>query len=212
MPELFVITGSNGAGKSTIGPIYFPPHLQNVFDGDKLYLQKRSELWRSGIRVQRELNSQASDFVDSTFESLVNNAISNSIDFAYEGHFSQDNSWEPLQRFKDAGYYLHMVFFGLDNVDISSYRVLIRAKEGGHNVDPLTLRDNYFGNLHQVDRRFLIFDSLKIIDTSEMEHRDLIFILNGNIREFLPLSKQPCWLLENMPNISNLLGKSISER
>lgn len=38
-------------------------NLQNVFDGDKLYLQKRSELWKSGIRVQRELNSQASDFV-----------------------------------------------------------------------------------------------------------------------------------------------------
>lgn len=50
-----------------------------VFDSDKLYLQKRPELWKSGIRVQRELNSQASNFVDSTFASLVNNAISNKI-------------------------------------------------------------------------------------------------------------------------------------
>ncbi len=30
MPELFVITGSNGAGKSTVGPAYFPEHLQEV--------------------------------------------------------------------------------------------------------------------------------------------------------------------------------------
>lgn len=71
MPELFVITGSNGAGKSTVGPIYFPEHLQNVFDGDKLYLEKRSELWKSGLRVQRELNRQASEFVDFTFETNV---------------------------------------------------------------------------------------------------------------------------------------------
>lgn len=206
MPELFVITGSNGAGKSTIGPIYFPMHLQNVFDGDKLYLQKRSELWKSGIRVQRELNSQASNFVDLTFQSLVNNAISNNTDFAYEGHFSHDNSWEPLHRFKEAGYYVHMLFFGLDNVDISSDRVLIRAKEGGHNVDPLALRDNYFGNLHQVDKRFLTFDTLKIIDTSEIEHRDLVFVLNGKLQECVHASEQPRWLLENMPNISNLIS------
>ncbi|MCS4224598.1 hypothetical protein [Sphingobacterium sp. BIGb0165] len=40
------------------------PHLQNVFDDDKLYLQKKSDLWKSDIRVQKELNSQASGFVD----------------------------------------------------------------------------------------------------------------------------------------------------
>ena len=89
-----------------------------------------------------------------------------------------------------------MVFFGLDNVNISSDRVLIRAKEGGHNVDPLTLRENYFGNLIQVDCRFDMFDSLKIIDTSEMEHRDLLFILNGDIKECLSLSEQPRWLIK----------------
>jgi len=56
-----------------------------VFDSDKLYLQKRPELWKSGIRVQRELNSQASNFVDSTFASLVNNAISNKIKNKQDG-------------------------------------------------------------------------------------------------------------------------------
>ncbi len=38
MPVLFIITGSNGAGKSTVGYTYLPPDIQKdhtVFDGDK---------------------------------------------------------------------------------------------------------------------------------------------------------------------------------
>ena len=41
MPELFIITGSNGAGKSSIGPDYLPTHIRQqgpIFDGDKLFV------------------------------------------------------------------------------------------------------------------------------------------------------------------------------
>lgn len=44
---MFIITGSNGAGKSTVGTTYLPLEIQknySVFDGDKLALQKRREL------------------------------------------------------------------------------------------------------------------------------------------------------------------------
>lgn len=205
MPELFVITGSNGAGKSTVGPSYFPEHLQDVFDGDKLYLERRSELWKSGLRVQRELSEQASHFVNLTFSSLVDTAVSKLADFAYEGHFSKDESWEVLHRFKESGYTLHLIFFGLDNLNISSDRVLIRAREGGHNIDPLTLRENYFGNLRQVNSRYNLFNTLKVIDTSELEHRDLVFILNGEIVEALDIKEQPRWFIEYLPDIVKLI-------
>lgn len=57
MPELYVITGSNGAGKSSIGPIYLPENIRNtcsIFDGDKLFMQKKRELWASGIRAHKK--------------------------------------------------------------------------------------------------------------------------------------------------------------
>lgn len=57
MPELYIITGSNGAGKSTIGPDYLPEHIRlhhTVFDGDKLFMQKQRELWQSGMRGHKE--------------------------------------------------------------------------------------------------------------------------------------------------------------
>jgi len=50
MPDLYVITGANGAGKSTVGFSYLPKIKQDkcdVFDGDKLAMQKRTELYRT---------------------------------------------------------------------------------------------------------------------------------------------------------------------
>ena len=49
MAGLYIITGSNGAGKSSFGASYLPEHLQgyNIFDGDKLFMQKRRQLHRA---------------------------------------------------------------------------------------------------------------------------------------------------------------------
>jgi len=47
MPSLYIITGSNGAGKFTAGPDYLPSSITqrcNIFDGDKLFMDKQREL------------------------------------------------------------------------------------------------------------------------------------------------------------------------
>ncbi|MHB1178956.1 MAG: hypothetical protein ACYCZO_11580 [Daejeonella sp.] len=46
MPSLYIITGSNGAGKSTVGPDYLPEEISRqytVFDGDLLYTRKLND-------------------------------------------------------------------------------------------------------------------------------------------------------------------------
>ena len=49
---LFVITGANGAGKSTLAKALLPSQLAelDVFDGDKLFVQKLSEIFPSKSR------------------------------------------------------------------------------------------------------------------------------------------------------------------
>ncbi|PZR24967.1 MAG: hypothetical protein DI535_20175 [Citrobacter freundii] len=87
MPSLYIITGSNGAGKSSIGRFFLPEVFQHapVFDGDKLFLDKRSELIRSGIRSFKEARNLASGFVNETFDRLVEEALAENRDFLYEG-------------------------------------------------------------------------------------------------------------------------------
>ena len=41
--QIVSLVGSNGAGKSSIGPEYVPNKLRDsIFDGDKLFMEKKS--------------------------------------------------------------------------------------------------------------------------------------------------------------------------
>jgi len=104
MPVLIIITGSNGAGKSSIGPNYIPKKLRDsIFDGDKLFMEKKSELWNNGLKSIKECRKLAFEIVVNTFEKLVNDAIHNNVDFVYKGHFTNEATWDVPKRFKEAG-------------------------------------------------------------------------------------------------------------
>ncbi len=203
MPVLYIITGSNGAGKSSVGSNYIPDQLRDfLFDGDKLFMQKKSELWRNGIKSIKECKILASEFVDNTFDSLVESALNQNKDMAYEGHFTEDVNWSIPQNFKDAGYQIHLIFFGLTNIALSVDRVIGRAREGGHNVDPLTLTSNFYGNLEKLDQYFSIFNSVTIVDTSGYEHIGLAEIKNGKCTSAVASNKLPSWFTQYLPNIT----------
>ena len=114
MPDLYVITGANGAGKSTVGFSYLPKIKQDkcdVFDGDKLAMQKRTELYRTKATPQfKEACRLADEWVYELFDNLVNKALQIKDDFAYEGHFPDDENWATIKKFKRAGYRIHFNF------------------------------------------------------------------------------------------------------
>lgn len=202
MAELYIITGSNGAGKSTVGPDYLPQHIRQkntVFDGDKLYMQKQKELWQSGIRAHKELKKLAFEFVEKTFDSLVENALNTNTDFVYEGHFTNDATWDIPKIFKEKGYTIHLIFFGLDNTALSELRVIDRTKEGGHYVDPITIADNFYGNLEKLNKHFKMFDSIHVIDTSEIEHILLAAFANGILEFAVSAIQLPDWFINYLP-------------
>jgi predicted ABC-type ATPase len=53
------------------------------------------------------------------------------------------------------GYFVNMIFFGLNDTRESQLRVLERVKDGGHNVPRLMLENNFYGNLDQLNRTFI---------------------------------------------------------
>ena len=213
MPVLYIITGSNGAGKSSIGPDYLPTHLRDsVFDGDKLLMQKRTELWKAGVKSPKEYNRLSSDAVDAIFDGLVETALTGETDFAYEGHFTTDATWGVPKRFKAAGYKIHLIFFGLKDITLSETRVIGRAKEGGHNVDPMTLTSNFYGNLQKLDEYFGIFDTVRIVDTSGIEHIGLALLKKGKCISAVAADQLPNWFIENLPNITRLTARKERRR
>lgn len=203
MPLLYIIIGSNGAGKSSVGPEYIPTHLRSsIFDGDKLFMQKRSEFWVNGIKSHKECKKLAAEFVETTFDQLVNTALEYNQDFAYEGHFTNDATWSIPQKFMESGYKIHLIFFGLTDTALSETRVIGRAQEGGHYVDPFTLSSNFYGNLEKLDQYFKIFDSVTILDTSGIEHIGLAVIKKGKCFSSVAINELPEWFTLNLPKIT----------
>jgi predicted ABC-type ATPase len=205
MPELYIITGSNGAGKSSVGPNHLPLIIRQshpVFDGDKLFMEKRRELWQQGIRANKESKNLAWEYVAEQFDLLVEQALNTNSNFVYEGHFTNEATWDIPRKFKAKGYQIHLLFFGVSNPEISDLRVLERSQTGGHYVDPVTVRDNYYGNLEKLNEHFGMFDSVKVVDTSSTEHITIVIAANGIILSALPRSILPQWFVQFLPNMA----------
>jgi predicted ABC-type ATPase len=212
LPEPHVITGSNGAGKSTVGPEYLPPHIRKactVFDGDKLTLEKTKAISSTKLHSHKEAKAIANEWVDDHFREMVEKAIRESQHFAYEGHFREDFAWKVIDRFKGKGYSVHMIFFGLVNVERSAMRVLERALGGGHNVSRAEIDLNYHGNLLQLDRHFKTPDRLRIIDSSETAPKILLELNKNKVVFNAQYYELPDWFTTCLINITRHLFPNI---
>lgn len=150
----------------------------------------------------------AAEVVERRFDELVESSLKTNSDWAYEGHFTNDATWGIPQKFKDSGYTIHLIFFGLTDIALSEIRVVGRAKEGGHYVDPLTLVSNYYGNLEKLDKYFSMFDSITIVDTSGIEHIGLAVLEKGECTSAIIFSELPQWFTQNLPQITATISKS----
>ncbi|HRO70044.1 MAG TPA: hypothetical protein PK951_06680 [Chitinophagaceae bacterium] len=92
MASLFIITGSNGAGKSTVGYTYLPEEIQKkytVFDGDKIALEKRKELL-SSIKSVKEAKRLADAWTQEQFLGQVQTALK-------QNHISRTRGTSEMQ-------------------------------------------------------------------------------------------------------------------
>ena len=208
MPSLYIITGSNGAGKSTIGPEYLPEDIRDnytVFDGDLLFVNKQRELFPQITRSPKEAKKLAFEYVVNTFERLTADALSRNDTFVYEGHFTNNATWDTPKQFKQVGYTIHLLFFGLTDPDLSQLRVTNRVIEDGHFVDRVTIESNFKGNLEMLNVNFQFIDNLTIIDTSEIQHVTLATINSGIVSSAVPAAMLPNWFIDYMPTIASLI-------
>ena len=78
MPDLIIIAGCNGAGKSTFASSFLAEGLTS-FDYDRLFLENYNSLPDSELREQFAKN-QTTEF----FECSIDKALISNTDFCYE--------------------------------------------------------------------------------------------------------------------------------
>jgi predicted ABC-type ATPase len=209
LPTLYIITGANGAGKSTVGFSYLPKRVQGryeIFDGDKLFMRKHRELYLHQKISLKEARNIATEWLYGYFDTLVNDALKEHQPFIYEGHLPEEENWSTPKRFKQAGYKIHVMYFGLQNINLAELRVMDRAKHGGHNVPIYEIERNYYGNLKMLNSHYELINDLKIIDTSESTRPKLLaHFKNSKIVSSVNYVELPEWFQSGLPALCKII-------
>ena len=153
-PEFTIIAGPNGASKSRLGIFY-----SNVkaFDGDKLAMQLRQEHpdW-----VDRWIDGT----VISTLMKEKEEAIWQMKNYAFETNFSSELPLNLIRDFKDAGYKISLIYFGLISKEDSLSRVMQRHTMGGHDVSQDVIEYNFNEGIKRVRASLHLFENILFID------------------------------------------------
>ena len=83
MPELTIIAGCNGAGKSTFAKSFLPAN-ETSFDYDRTFIEFYNSLPDSELR-----DSFAQQKVNELFQSEIEFALYHSLNFCYETNFDE---------------------------------------------------------------------------------------------------------------------------
>ncbi|MDX3915620.1 MAG: zeta toxin family protein [Pseudosphingobacterium sp.] len=156
-PQFFILAGPNGAGKSTYGHEHVPKNT-HIFNGDLVY----AELLQKYPDYDPE---KLKGGVPARLEKERDEAISQRRDFAFESNYSNDLAIEISDTFKNAGYEINLIYFGLEDVETAAIRVDTRVNLGGHFIDTNEIIFNYEEGIKRVQENMYRYDRVKFVDT-----------------------------------------------
>lgn len=198
MPNLFVVAGCNGSGKSTFAQSFLPDGLTS-FDFDKLFLEYYNELPDSELRDKIARNLTSSDF-----QKAIELSIKTKSDFCYETNLDSSPVHWPNQ-FRLNGYELHVIFFCLQDQKIARNRVMERTEFKGHFVDNTTIDYKWKEGYKNFNEHYTFFDRVLIVDNSR--HKEIytnILQINKDIVELMD-TKVPNYFQHRLPRLYKLI-------
>ena len=186
MPNLFVISGCNGAGKTTASFTILPELLQvrEFVNAD--------EIARGLSPFQPEkISIEAGRIMLRRLQEL----LSQQVDFAFETTLSTRSFVGLIQQAKGLGYTVNIIYYWLDSIELAIERVKTRVAEGGHDIPTDTIIRRYhaglknFLNLYKDNVNYWM-----LIDNSRTEPE---LIAEGRYSEGVQIVNEEKWLLIN---------------
>lgn len=134
MPNLYIISGCNGAGKTTASYTILPEML------DCKEFVNADEIARGISPFKPEsVSIQAGKIMIGRIENLM----SNGTDFAIETTLATKLYSKIIRYAQEKGYRVTLLFFWLAMPDLAVERVKMRVASGGHNIEEKTIRRRY---------------------------------------------------------------------
>jgi predicted ABC-type ATPase len=170
--KLYIIGGCNGAGKTTAS-FNILPELLNCKE-----FVNADEIARGLSPFQPEkVSIEAGRLMLTRIDEL----IQSNQDFSFETTLSTRSFIYTINRAKSSGYFVTLIFFWLESVELAKDRVRKRVSEGGHHIEEEVIKRRYKLGIKNLYKLYADkVDSLLIFDNSTLES-DLIAekTLNG---------------------------------
>jgi predicted ABC-type ATPase len=157
-PCLVVLGGPNGAGKSTAAPALLRDTLAvtEFVNADTI------------ARGLSAFNPDAAAIAAGRVMLTRMDALERArADFAVETTLANRTLASRLERLREAGYEIHVVFLWLPTADAAVRRVRRRVRSGGHGVPPATVRRRFVRGIRNFfDLYKPLGDSWRLYDNS----------------------------------------------
>jgi predicted ABC-type ATPase len=159
--KLYIIGGCNGAGKTTAS-FNILPDLLNC----KEYVNA-DEIARGLSPFQPEkVSIEAGRLMLARIDELFKSQE----DFSFETTLSTRSFVSTIKTAREKGYYITLIFFWLESIQLAKDRVKKRVAEGGHNIEEKVIERRYTSGISNLFKLYLTkVDSLLIYDNSNIE-------------------------------------------
>ena len=160
MPRLYIISGCNGAGKTTASYSLLPEMLDcREFVNSDEFAKGLSPFDPSKASIQ------ASRYMIMKIRYLLKRQM----DFAVETTLATRTLMKTVKMAQDAGYTVTLLYFWLNSPELAVERVRARVEAGGHNIPEETIRSRYsvgiyyfFNSYAPVCERWILADNSQI--------------------------------------------------
>ena len=158
MPNLYVIAGPNGSGKTTFASEFLPKYADRP-------------AFINADTLARGLSGFSPDTVALKAGRILLEQIdayaTKRMDFAFETTLSGTHYLARLKALREQGYVIHLFFLWIPDVRLSLARVASRVRMGGHDIaEPVVRRRFHKGIANFLERYQTIVDSWMLFDNS----------------------------------------------
>ena len=195
IPCIYVLAGTNGAGKSSLAGATFVAKGTEYFNPDEaasLILSANPEI------TQPEATSAAWH----QGKRLLERAIAERLSFAFETTLGGQTITALLDSALSAGAEVRVWYVGLRSAELHIARVRARAAKGGHDIPEARIHERYDRSRLNLIHLMPKLTELRVYDNSEEADLDagvspepklLLHIARGKIMSSCDLAATPAW-------------------
>jgi predicted ABC-type ATPase len=167
VPYLYIISGCNGAGKTTASYTILPEMLKcKEFVNSDEIAKGLSPFNADSIAVAVE----AGRIMHRRIKELI--AVGET--FALETTLATRSVVKLMQEAQEKGYYVTLLYFWLNTPDLAVERVKMRVAAGGHNIAENTIRRRYGSGIRNLFELYLPVSDYWMITDNSMSPMEVI--------------------------------------